>query len=159
MSSKAARLRPLGFEIKKVADYLDKVPSWFLAPSDFVGASNFLEIALSEFFVQGLELDLAAIMWDADFRYNKNKNGWDYFDFNGNKWSSVDQPTNTQEIKRFYMKNAYRVLLTRARTGMVIVVPKGSPLQNDQTPIDPTRSPEYYDCTYSYLKEIGLEEI
>lgn len=152
MSSKAARLRPLGYEIKKVAEYLNKVPNWFLDPSDYIGSSNFLEIALSEFFVQGLELELAAIMWDADFRYNPEKNDWDYYDFNGNKWGSVSQDTSTQDIKRFYMKNAYRVLLTRARAGIVIVVPSGSD-------IDKTRAPEFYDCTYNYLKSIGLEEI
>ena len=159
MSSKAARLRPLGFEIKKVSEFLSKVPNWFLDPSDYVNSSNFLEIALNEFFVQGLELDVTALIWDADFRYNKEKNNWDYYDFNGNKWSAVDQDTQVQEIKRFYMKNAYRVLLTRARAGMVIVVPKGSSLNGDGTPIDPTRDPQYYDCTYDYLKSIGLEEL
>ncbi len=159
MSSKAARLRPLGFEIKKVAEYLSKVPNWFLDPSDYVGSSNFLEVALNEFFVQGLELDLAAIIWDADFRYNKDKNDWDYFDFNGNKWSQIDQATKTQDIKRFYMKNAYRVLLTRSRAGMIIVVPEGSPLQDDGTPVDLTRNPVFYNETYNYLKSIGIEEI
>lgn len=159
MSSKAARLRPLGFEIKKVAEFLNKVPNWFLDPSDYVNSSNFLEIALNEFFVQGLELDVTALIWDADFRYNKEKNDWDYYDFNGNKWSAVDQNTQVQEIKRFYMKNAYRVLLTRARAGMVIVIPEGSSLNEDGTPIDSTRDPKYYDCTYNYLKSIGLEEL
>lgn len=159
MSSKAARLRPLGFEIKKVSEFLNKVPNWFLDPSDYVISSNFLEIALNEFFVQGLELDVTALIWDADFRYNKKKNDWDYYDFNGNKWSSIEQDTQVQEIKRFYMKNAYRVLLTRARAGMVIVIPKGSSLNDQGIPIDPTRSPEFYDSTYEYLKSIGLEEI
>ena len=158
MSSKATRLRPLGYEIKKVAEYLKKVPNWFLDPSDYIGSSNFLEIALNEFFVQGLELDLTAIIWDADFRYNKEKNDWDYFDFSGNKWSPVDQATNTQQIKRFYMKNAYRVLLTRARVGMIIVVPKGSPIEDNRI-IDSTRDPRFYDTTYEYLKGIGIKEI
>lgn len=152
MSSKAARLRPLGFEIKKVSEYLNKVSNWFLDSTDCVDSSNFLEIALSEFFVQGLELDLAAIMWDADFRYNKEENDWNYFDFNGRSWSAVDQKTTVQEIKRFYMKNAYRVLLTRSRAGMIIIVPEGST-------VDATRSPELYDCTYDYLKSLGLIEL
>ena len=159
MSSKAARLRPLGYEIKKVTEYLDKVPNWFLDPSDHISSSNFLEIALNEFFVQGLELDLAAIMWDADFRYNKDKNDWNYYDFNGNKWNPVDQTTNTQEIKRFYMKNAYRVLLTRARAGMVIVVPKGSHYNENGCILDSTRNPNFYDETYEYLKLLGLTVI
>ena len=90
-------------------------------------------------------------MWDADFRYNPNIEDWDYFCFDGKqKWSKKDK--TEQEIKRFYMKNAYRVLLTRARLGMVIVVPEGS-----QT--DKTRAPEFYDGTYEYLKSIGLEEL
>ena len=159
MSSKAARLRPLGFEIKKVREFLDKVPNWFLDPSDYISSSNYLEIALNEFFVQGLELDVTAVIWDADFRYNKEKNNWDYYDFNGNKWSAVDQDTQAQDIKRFYMKNAYRVLLTRARAGMVIVVPRGSILNDDGNPIDPTRDSQFYDCTYNYLKFVGLEEL
>ena len=111
---------------------------------------DFLEIALNEFFVQGLELDLAAVMWDADLRYNKQKNEWDFFDFNDRYWSAVDK--KEQELKRSYMKNAYRVLLTRARIGMVIVVPEGSLT-------DKTRAPEIYDGTYDYLKSIGLEEL
>ena len=150
MSSKAARMRPLGYEIKKESQYKDKVPSWFLDSDDTVVSSDFLEIALNEFFVQGLELDLAAIMWDADLRYNKQNNEWDYFDFNDKYWSAVDK--DEQDLKRSYMKNAYRVLLTRARIGMVIVVPHGSE-------VDKTRAPELYDGTYNYLRSLGLDEI
>ena len=150
MSSEAARLRPLGFEIKKVGDYGKKVPNWFLDPSDYIGASNFLEIALNEFFVQGLELDLAAIMWDADFRYNETHNKWDYYEFSTktNRWTLKD--SDSQAIQGIYMKNAYRVLLTRARAGMIIVVPEGDS-------IDSTRKADFYDGTYNYLKSIGLE--
>lgn len=151
MSSEAARMRPFGYEIKKVREYLSKTPNWFLDSSEYVGSSDYLEVALNEFFVQGLEIDYAAVLWDADFRYNPDKNDWDYFCFDGkNKWSKRDEPH--QDIKRFYMKNAYRVLLTRARLGMVIVVPKGSST-------DKTRNPEFYDCTYNYLKSIGIKEI
>ncbi|MDE6246925.1 MAG: DUF2075 domain-containing protein, partial [Muribaculaceae bacterium] len=78
MSSKAARLRPLGFEIKKVSEFLDNVSKWFLASDNNILSSNFLEIALNEFFVQGLELDLTAILWDADFRYDPETNSWTY---------------------------------------------------------------------------------
>lgn len=151
MSSEAARMRPLGYEIMKVRQYLSKTPNWFLDPPEYVCSSDYLEIALNEFFIQGLEIDYATVMWDADFRYNAEINDWDYFCFDGkHKWSKKD--TAEQEIKRFYMKNAYRVLLTRARLGMVIVVPEGS-LE------DKTRSPKFYDDTYDYLKSIGLEEI
>ena len=143
MSSEAARIRPLGYEIKKVSQYLDKTPNWFLDSPEYVGSSDYLEVALNEFFVQGLEVDYAVVMWDADFRYNPNINDWEYYCFDGKqKWSKKDDPK--QDIKRFYMKNAYRVLLTRARLGMVIVVPEGS---NE----DKTRAPEFYDGTYKYL--------
>ena len=150
MSSKAARMRPLGYDIKKESQYKDKVANWFLDDSNNVNSSNFLEIALNEFFVQGLELDVTTVMWDADFRYNKEKNDWDYYEFNDRYWSPVIK--KEQELKRFYMKNAYRVLLTRARRHMVIFVPGGSQ-------VDATRAPEIYDSTYQYLKDIELEEI
>ena len=151
MSSEAARMRPLGYEIKKVRDYLSKTPNWFLDSPEYVCSSDYLEVALNEFFVQGLEIDYATVMWDADFRYNQNLNDWEYFCFDGKrKWSKKDEPH--QDIKRFYMKNAYRVLLTRARLGMVILVPEGSST-------DPTRLPEFYDGTYEYLKSLGLKEI
>ena len=151
MSSRAVRLRPLGFETKTVSNYLDKVHKWFLDPSENVNSSDFLEVALTEFLVQGLELDLSAVFWDADFRYNKQHNNWDYYVFKDSDWKpKPDDETN--KLVRFYMMNAYRVLLTRARSGMVIVVPKGSL-------VDSTRDPSYYDCTYNYLKEIGIEDI
>lgn len=150
MSSKAARMRPLGYEIKKENQYKDKVPNWFLDSDDTVVSSDFLEIALNEFFVQGLELDLTAVLWDADLRYNEQNNEWDYYEFNDRYWRAVDK--SKQELKRYYMKNAYRVLLTRARTGMVIVVPEGSR-------VDKTRAPGFYDSTFNYLKSIGLEEL
>lgn len=156
MSSKAARLSPLGFEIKKVSEFLDKVSKWFLASEDNILSSNFLEIALNEFFVQGLELDLTAILWDADFRYNPETNSWTYWEFNGCEWRS--RMNDTQNIKRFYMKNAYRVLLTRARAGMVIVVPEGSGSTSGYL-YDKTRDTGFYDTTYNYLKSLGLNEI
>ena len=157
MSSKAARMRPLGYEIKKEGEYLSKVPAWFLDSVENVRSSNFLEIALNEFFVQGLELDVATVMWDADFRYNKENNCWDYYDFNDKYWSPVVK--REQELKRMYMKNAYRVLLTRSRSDMVIFIPKGSPYKEDGSLVDPTRDPQFYDGTYNYLKSLRLEEI
>jgi len=142
MSSQAGRLRALGLEIKKVTTY-DKVADWFLGDSSNVESSDFLEVALGEFFVQGLELDWTAVIWDADFRYNGS--GWDIYNFSGGNWHKT-----VNERTRNYQLNGYRVLLTRARLGMVIVVPEGS---NE----DPTRDPKYYDSTYDYLKNIGIE--
>lgn len=159
MSSRAARLRPLGYRIFKVREFLDKIPNWFLDSEDNVDSSNFLELAMNEFFVQGLELDVDSVIWDADFRYNPEKNTWEYFNFNGRYWSAVDHDDDTQEIKRFYMKNAYRVLLTRARAGMVIVVPEGSPVGQDGELIDASRDPAFYNSTYEYLHDLGLPEL
>ncbi len=159
MSSQAARLRPLGFSVIKVSEFLTKIPNWFLDSDEYVNSSNFLELAMNEFFVQGLELDLDAVLWDADFRYNPQKNAWDYFVFNGKEWSAVDRDDSTHIIKRFYMMNAYRVLLTRARAGMVIVVPNGSELDSSGQLVDSTRNPLFYDCTYEYLCGLGLTRL
>lgn len=104
MSSKAARIRPLGFEIKKVSEYLNKVANWFLDSPHNVNSSDYLEVALNEFFVQGLELDLDAVIWDADFRYNPKENMWNYYEFNGIDWKKKEENSDAQRIKRFYMK-------------------------------------------------------
>ena len=144
MSSQAGRLRAVGLEIKKVTTY-DKVSDWFLGDSTNVESSDFLEVALGEFFVQGLELDWTAVIWDADFRYNGS--GWDIYNFSGGGWHKT-----ANERNRNYQLNGYRVLLTRARLGMVIVVPEGS-IE------DATRMPDYYDRTYKYLKDIGLDKL
>lgn len=159
MSSRAARLRPLGYSIYKVSEFLNKIPNWFLDSDEYINSSNFLELAMNEFFVQGLELDIDAILWDADFRYNPVTNTWDFYEFNGKSWSPVNRDDQTHIIKRSYMINAYRVLLTRARAGMVIVVPRGSELDSEGKPIDPTRNPKYYDCTFEYLSSLDLTPI
>lgn len=150
MSSNAARFRPLGFASSGASKDKNKVASWFLDTDEYVSSSNFLEIALDEFCVQGLELDVDVVMWDGDFRYNKKQNSWDYYKFNGKSWSKVDKTKTNYEIQQYYMKNAYRVLLTRARAGMIIFIPNGDSL-------DKTRSSEIYDDTYNYLEEIGLK--
>ena len=112
----------------------------------FIGKSSlFLEDVATEFDVQGLELDWTCIAWDGDLRYAPK--GWKYFKFGNNNWSANKQPMN-----QLYQLNAYRVLLTRARQGMVICVPYG----NKE---DATRLPEFYDATFSYLKRLGLKEI
>ena len=118
---------------------------WFLDGKEDVRSSYFLEDVATEFHVQGLELDWACVTWDADFRYSKN--GWGHWSFVGSHWNRI----NKLERKN-YLKNAYRVLLTRARQGMVIVIPNGDV-------DDPTRKPEFYDPTFEYLREIGFQEI
>ena len=118
---------------------------WFLDDKDDVRSSYYLEDVATEFHVQGLELDWACVTWDADFRYSQE--GWQHFSFVGNKWQHI-----RKEERKQYLKNAYRVLLTRARQGMAIVVPEGDSQ-------DPTRMHEYYDTTYEYLKSVGFEEL
>jgi DUF2075 family protein len=118
---------------------------WFLNDKDDTRSSYFLEDVATEFHIQGLELDWACVTWDADFRFTKN--GWQHWSFRGKRWQKI----NKLERQK-YLKNAYRVLLTRARQGMVIVVPNG----NED---DLTRKPEFYNPTYKYLKDIGFTEI
>jgi len=141
VSSQAYRLKPLAIDVRVETDPVH----WFLGEKNDVRSSYYLEDVATEFQVQGLELDWACVTWDGDFRYSENE--WKTFSFVGNKWQNINK-----EERKLYLKNAYRVLLTRARQGMVIVVPKG----NIE---DHTRLPEFYDDTYKYFKKIGLKEI
>lgn len=141
VSSQAYRLKPLAIDVRLQPD----IESWFLADKMDVRSSLFLEDVATEFDIQGLELDWTCLVWDGDFRYTPN--GWDHNAFRGSKWQKI-----RQKEAQSYQLNAYRVLMTRARQGMIICVPQGNP--NDHT-----RQPEFYDDTYNYLKSIGLEEI
>ena len=102
-----------------------------------VRSSYYLEETASEFDIQGLELDWTCVCWDADFRYANNQ--WNYFNFRGTKWQRVSAAD-----RQLHLKNAYRVLLTRARQGLAIYVPRGDIS-------DSTRAPLYYDEIYNYL--------
>ena len=139
VSSQAERLRPHAINVKSPVDPVH----WFLDPKDDVRSSYYLEDVATEFHVQGLELDWACVTWDADFR--QKNNGWEHWSFVGDRWNNIRKPE-----RKIYLKNAYRVLLTRARQGMAIVVPPGDFE-------DPTRKPEYYDQTFAYLQDIGFE--
>jgi hypothetical protein len=141
VSSQAERLKPHAIDVKSPMDPVH----WFLDGKSDVRSSYYLEDVATEFHVQGLELDWACVTWDADFRYSVN--GWGSFSFCGDRWNNIKK-----EERKQYLKNAYRVLLTRARQGMVIVVPEGD--TNDHT-----RTPPFYDVTYSYLAEIGFTVI
>lgn len=140
-SSGALRLKPEGIFVKNEIS----VANWFLNGKDDVRSSYMLEDVVTEFDIQGLELDYSVVAWDADYRYVDGE--WTYNNFVGNRWNNV-----SSEERRLYLKNAYRVLLTRARQGMAIFVPAGS--DDDQT-----RKREWYDGIYGYLKEIGIAEI
>ena len=148
----AARFKPLAVHI--LAQDEDNAVHWFLEDKTDTRSSNYLEDAATEIQVQGLELDYACVLWDADMRYEEGT--WNYFKFNGkNKWI----PENNKENQK-YMLNAYRVLLTRARQGIIICIPKGNNrLTPEGFPEDPTRLPEYYDGTYEYLKSLGIKEL
>ena len=118
---------------------------WFLRGKDEVDSSYFMEIAASEFKIQGLEIDYAIVAWEGEYRYADG--GFEYHRFIGGKWQNVKS-----DMLRRYLKNGYRVLLTRARQGYVIYVPNGSQY-------DPTRPPEYYDGTYDYLLSAGIKPL
>ena len=140
-SSGARRLRPLGIDVKNEIS----APSWFLNNSQDIRSSYFLEEVATEFDIQGLEIDWACVAWGGNF-YFSNTN-WKYQNFKGTKWQNINK-----DIDKEYLKNTYRVLLTRARQGMVIFVPESSDL-------DHTRPKTFYDETYEYLKKIGIQEI
>jgi hypothetical protein len=141
VSSQAERLKPHAIDVKSPVDPVN----WFLRGKEHVKSSYYLEDVATEFDVQGLELDWACITWDADFRYHQQ--GWQHWSFAGDGWDHI-----RKSERQTYLKNAYRVLLTRARQGMVIVVPPG-----DEA--DPTRNPEFYNPTFNYLSEIGFDSI
>lgn len=152
VSKVAARFKPQAVNVLAKGD--EYAVHWFLEDKNDVRSSNYLEEAATEIQVQGLELDYACILWDADLRYKDMK--WEYYKFNGRTaWI----PEKSEESQQ-YMLNAYRVLLTRARQGIVICVPEGNyHLNPEGYPEDPTRLPEFYDGTYQYLKSLGLNEL
>ena len=140
-SSGGLRLKPEGIFVKNEVS----VANWFLNDAEDVRSSYALEDVVTDFDIQGLEIDYALVAWDADFRFDGEN--WAYFNFVGNRWTTVHA-----EEKQRYLKNTYRVLLTRARQGMAIFIPRGNPE-------DHTRVPEFYDRTYDYLKGLGIETI
>lgn len=166
VSSQAYRLRPLSIDVRCKPDTVH----WFLDDITDIRSSLFLEDAATEFDVQGLELDYAAIVWDGDMIYDPDhivlskkdrkkseltQGPWTQRSFNGGVWQNV-----ASDMRRMYQLNAYRVLLTRARQGMVICVPVGNPAKNiDGSFIDPTRIPAFYDSTFEYLKSLGIKEL
>ena len=157
VTKEAARFKPLAVHILPSGD--ENAVHWFLEDKVDTRSSNYLEDAATEIQVQGLELDYTCLLWDADMRCQNGK--WSFFTFNGNtRWVEQAGTSQNSQEKRKYMLNAYRVLLTRARAGMVICVPEGN---SNKTASgfweDSTRLPEYYNGTYEYLREIGLEEI
>ncbi len=140
-SSGAKRLRMFGIWIQSKIE----VEEWFLNPADDVRSSCFLEDTATEFDIQGLEIDWAIVAWDADYRFTEDQ--FVCHRFVGKRWNLV-----RQQESQLYLKNSYRVLLTRARQGFIIFIPNG-----DDS--DSTRKRSYYDGTYQYLKALGIQEI
>lgn len=141
VSSQAQRLRPHAIDVRAKINPVH----WFLHGKDDVRSSYYLEDAATEFDVQGLEVDWAGIVWDGDLRHTGQR--WGHFAFKGNRWQHVRSPD-----RQTYLVNAYRVLLTRARQGMVLVVPEGDAH-------DHTRDPKFYDHTFHYLQSLGIQEL
>ena len=158
ITKESARYKPLGVHVLPSGD--ENAVHWFLDDKQNVNSSNYLEDAATEIQVQGLELDYTCVLWDADMRYKDGE--WKYYAFNNKNSKWVEQKGNTEsnQEKIKYMLNAYRVLLTRARSGMVICVPYGnSNITPTGYPEDKTRLPEFYDSTFEYLKSLGIREI
>lgn len=140
-SSQGMRLKPLAIHVKEKIDPVH----WFLGdPADY-RSSDFLEDAATEFQVQGLEVDWVCVSWDGDLRLSTS--GWLHHDFHGGNWRKIHQAQRQK-----HLVNSYRVLLTRARQGMIILVPRGSPE-------DRTRLPSYYDSVFAYLAAIGADVV
>lgn len=157
VTKESARYKPLAVSILPSGD--ENAVHWFLEDKTDTRSSNYLEDAATEIQVQGLELDYTCVLWDADMRYEGGK--WHFYRFNGKtEWIEQTGKSEGQQELMKYMVNAYRVLLTRARAGMVICVPEGNPNKTKSGFWeDSTRLPEYYEGTYQYLKSLGIEEI
>lgn len=139
-SSGGRRLKAEGIDVKNEI----KPANWFLNDKYDVRSSYYLEDIATEFDIQGLEIDFTCVAWDINLYYN---HGWNFQNFKGSKWQNVNQ-----DVAKKYLINSYRVLLTRARQGMVVFVP-----EVDDT--DQTRPKKHYDSTFLYLKQCGLTVI
>ena len=137
-SSGAYRLRPYGIHVKSAIES----KTWFLNDKNDVRSAGFLEDVATEFDIQGLELDWTCVAWDANLR--KIDSGWEFKNFRGSEWQNIND-----DIRRRYLLNAYRVLLTRARQGMVVFIPEG-----DES--DRTRNPEFYEPVFQYFIQCGV---
>jgi len=157
VTKESARFKPLSIHILPPGD--ENAVHWFLEDKSDTRSSNYLEDAATEIQVQGLELDYTCILWDADMRYEGGN--WNFYRFNGQtKWIEQTGNSESKQELRKYMLNAYRVLLTRARSGMVICVPTGNPNKTlSGFWEDSTRLPEFYDGTYQYLRSLGITEL
>ncbi len=147
-SSGARRLRAEGFDAQLVGT--DEPVAWFLERWPDIRASDALEVAATEYACQGLELDTVGLAWDSDFR--RGRQGWEAFRFAGTAWQSV---RDAEEA--VFVRNTYRVLLTRARYETVVWVPRGSP--PDDPFHDATRDSRRYDAIADFLLACGARPL
>ena len=143
-TSKDLRLRAYGIERNSGFRMNYRFEKWFLEPATDTRSSFALEVAASEFECQGLELDWVGMCWGGDLTPSADQSGWDYRMFRGSVWHNV-----RQNAERTYTLNRYRVLLTRARRGLVIWVPDGDIK-------DPTRDPKRFERTFVALRKAGI---
>lgn len=139
--SGSSRLKAEGVNVHEKID----APVWFLNDRDDVRSSFYLEDPATEFDIQGLELDWACMCWDICLR--RDDSHWSHYQFRGTNWQRV-----SNFVRQNYLVNSYRVLLTRARQGLVIYVPMG----DDE---DPTRPPAAYQAIANYLTDCGIPHL
>lgn len=139
-SGQARRLAAEGLFV----DYKPDIATWMLAPSSDVRSSNALETVQNQYQIQGLELDYSIVCWDADLRREKDE--WAAYKLSGSDWN--------KDLLQEVAKNGYRVILTRARKGMIIFVPSG-----DFSGQDSTRAVNYYDGIWNFLISCGATEL
>src|SRR5262249_54044110 len=142
-SSGATRLRAYGIETSMAIREAYSYSHWFLAGRGGVRSSYQLEVVATEFEIQGLELDMAGLCWGGDLIWDAILNRWRPLQFAGNRWKDVKATRAT------YIENKYRVLMTRAREGLVIWVPEGDSA-------DPTRDIGVMNSTAEYLVGCGV---
>ncbi|PZX55336.1 uncharacterized protein DUF2075 [Algoriphagus ratkowskyi] len=140
-SSGGRRLRAVGIDVKNEIT----AEEWFLNDASDVRSSYFLESVATEFDIQGLEIDYLCLAWDINFYFKDDK--WNHQSFEGSKWKAIKS-----EVEKSYLRNAYRVLMTRARQGIVIFIPHGNSS-------DRTRPSALYDNTFEFLLSCGIKEI
>ncbi len=140
-SSGGRRLRPLGIDVKNEITAED----WFLNDATDVRSSHYLELVATEFDIQGLEIDYVCLAWDINFYFQNGK--WNYQNFEGTNWKGINN-----DVDKAYLRNAYRVLMTRARQGIIIFIPHGDNL-------DRTRPNDLYNSTFNFLSSCGISTI
>ncbi|MGE0434331.1 MAG: DNA/RNA helicase domain-containing protein [Planctomycetota bacterium] len=144
-SSGALRLRAIGVEppafqyTKNVVDVVD----WMLKEPEDFRSSHRLEVAMSEFETQGLEVDHAGILWGGDLVWESE--GWGAWKLKGPSWKRVPEPGAD------LVRNKYRVLMTRSRLSLFILVPAADPS-------DPSQRHSAMESTLGFLVGCGLPE-